>query len=188
MDKPGSHSGSYPVFAPNLSSASQLSAHPIRRRLHDRYVMSRFPAFSDPRQDLRDVDRVIRYSRELFDDEQPRRAIELLRLAIEEDQSQRALWLALIELCFLIRDETRLTELILAFATEFALDSELPTLGAMRRELMPPDAAMNPAMTNAPKLLEPPNWSVPADSAKNEALQKQFHAGLQHATITRVNQ
>lgn len=188
MDKPGSHSGSYPVFAPNLSSASQLSAHPIRRRLHDRYVMSRFPAFSDPRQDLRDVDRVIRYSRELFDDEQPRRAIELLRLAIEEDQSQRALWLALIELCFLIRDETRLTELILAFATEFALDSELPTLGAMRRELMPPDAAMNPAMTNAPKLLEPPNWSVPADSAKNEALQKQFHARLQHATITRVNQ
>ena len=133
-------------------------------------------------------DRVIRYSRELFDDEQPRRAIELLRLAIEEDQSQRALWLALIELCFLIRDETRLTELIMAFATEFALDSELPTLGAMRRELMPPDAAMNPAMTNAPKLLEPPNWSMPADSAKNEALQKQFHARLQHATITRVNQ
>jgi hypothetical protein len=184
LDKPGSHSGSYPVFAPNLSSASQLSAHPIRRRLHDRYVMSRFPVFSDPRQDLRDADRVIRYSRELFDDEQPRRAVELLRLAIEEDQSQRALWLALIELCFLIRDETRFTELILAFATEFALDSELPTLGAMRRELMPED----PAMTNAPKLLEPPNWSVPADSAKNEALQRQFHARLQHATIMRVNQ
>jgi hypothetical protein len=184
LDKPGSHSGSYPVFAPNLSSASQLSAHPIRRRLHDRYVMSRFPAFSDPRQDLRDVDRVIRYSRELFDDEQPRRAIELLRLAIEEDQSQRTLWLALIELCFLVRDATRFTELILAFSVEFALDVELPTLGAMRRDLMPHDAAI----TNAPKLLELPNWSVPADGTKNEALQKQLHARLQHATITRVNQ
>lgn len=184
MDKPGSHSGSYPVFAPNLSSASQLSAHPIRRRLHDRYVISRFPAFSDPRQDLRDVDRVIRYSRELFDDEQPRRAIELLRLAIEEDQSQRALWLALIELCFLVRDATRFTELILAFSVEFALDGEVPTLGAMRRDLLPHD----PALANAPMLLDLPNWSVPRDSAKNEALQRQFHARLQHATITRVNQ
>ena len=184
MDKPGSHSGSYPVFVPNLSSASQLSAHPIRRRLHDRYVISRFPAFSDPRQDFRDADRVIRYSRELFDDEQPRRAIELLRLAIEEDQSQRALWLALIELCFLVRDATRFTELILAFSVEFALDVEVPTLSAMRRDLLPQD----PAMANAPKLLELPNWSVPPDSAKNEVLQKQFHARLQHAAMTRVNQ
>ena len=184
MDKPGSHSGSYPVFAPNLSSASQLNAHPIRRRLHDRYVISRFPAFSDPRQHLRDTDRVIRYSRELFDDEQPRRAIELLRLAIEEDQSQRGLWLALIELCFLVRDATRFSELILAFSVEFALDSELPTLGAMRRDLTPHDSAT----TNAPKLLDLPNWSVPHDGAKNEALQKQFHARLQHATTTRANQ
>jgi hypothetical protein len=184
LDKPGSHSGSYPVFAPNLGSANQLSAHPIRRRLHDRYVISRFPVISDPRQDLRDVERIIRYSRELFDDEQPRRAIELLRLAIEEDQSQRALWLALIELCFLVRDSTRFSELILAFSAEFALDLELPTLGAMRRELMPQDESME----GAPRLLELPNWSVPADSVKNEALQKQFHARLQHATITRVNQ
>ncbi len=184
MDKPGSHSGSYPVFAPNLSSADQLGAHPIRRRLHDRYVISRFPVFSDPRQDLRDVDRVIRYSRELFDDEQPRRAIELLRLAIEEDQSQRALWLALIELCFLVRDATRFTELILAFSAEFALDAEVPTLSAMRRALLPHD----PAMANAPKLLELPNWSVPPDRAKNDALQKQFHARLQRATVARVNQ
>ena len=53
-------------------------------------MASRFSAFSDPRNDLRDSDRVIRYARELFDDEQPRRAIELIRIAIEEDQSQRA--------------------------------------------------------------------------------------------------
>jgi hypothetical protein len=184
LDKPGSHTGSYPVFAPNLSSADQLSAHPIRRRLHDRYVMNRFPALSEPRQDLRDTDKIIRYARELFDDEQPRRAIELLRIAIEEDQSQRALWLALIELCFLARDATRFTELILTFAAEFAHDSELPTLSAMRRDLMPHD----PAMANAPRLLELPNWSVPADSTKNELLQKQFHVRLQHVTIARVNQ
>jgi hypothetical protein len=184
LDKPGSHSGSYPVFVPNLSSADQLSAHPIRRRLHDRYVMSRFPAFSDPRQDLRDTDRVIRYARELFDDEQPRRAVELLRIAIEEDQAQRALWLALIELCFLVRDATRFTELILTFAAEFAHDSELSTLSAMRRDLLPHD----PAMANAPRLLLLPNWSMPADGTKNEALQKQFHARLQHVTISRVNQ
>jgi len=60
-------------------------------------VASRFSAFSDPRNDLRDGDRVIRYARELFDDEQPRRAIELIRIAIEEDQSQRALQLALVQ-------------------------------------------------------------------------------------------
>ncbi len=184
MDKPDSHTGSYPVFVPNLSSADQLNAHPIRRRLHDRYVMSRFPAFLDPRQDLRDAGKVIRYSRELFDDEQPHLAIELLRIAIEEDQAQRALWLALIELCFLVRDATRFTELILTFAAEFAHDSELPTLSAMRRDLLPHD----PAMANAPRLLELPNWSVPADSTKNEALQKQFHARLQQVTISRVNQ
>jgi hypothetical protein len=184
LDKPGSHSGSYPVFAPNLSSADQLSANPIRRRLLDRYVINRFPALSEPRQDLRDTDKIIRYARELFDDEQPRRAIELLRIAIEEDQLQRALWLALIELCFLARDATQFAELILTFAAEFAHDSELPTLNAMRRDLMPHD----PSMANAPRLLELPNWSVPADSAKNEALQKQFHARLEHVTVARVNQ
>lgn len=184
MDKPGSHSGFYAVFSPNLSSANQLSAHPIRRRLHDRYVTSRFPAFLEPRQDLRDADRVIRYARELFDDEQPRRAVELIRLAIEEDQSQRGLWLALIELCFLQRDATRFTELILSFATEFAHDPALPTLSAMRRDLVPND----PAMANAPELRELPNWSVPPDSAKNDALQRQFHQHLQHATLSRMNQ
>ncbi len=183
MDKPGSYSGFYAVFAPNLGSANQLSEYPIRRRLHDHYVTNRFPAFSDPRNDLRDSDRVIRYARELFDDEQPRRAIELIRLAIEEDQSQRALWLALIELCFLHRDAPRFTELILAFVAEFAHDSALPILSAMRRDLVPND----PAMANALELHGLPNWSVPAGSAKNDVLQSQFHAHLHHAAISHLS-
>lgn len=90
MDEPGSYSSFQAVFAANLGGANQLSEYPICRRLYDQYVASRFSAFSDPRNDLRDSDRVIRYARELFDDEQPRRAIELIRIAIEEDQSQRA--------------------------------------------------------------------------------------------------
>ncbi len=183
MDKPGSYSGFYAAFTPNLNSANQFSEYPIRRRLHDHYVTSRFPAFSDPRHDLRDSDKVIRYARELFDDEQPRRAIELIRIAIEEDQSQRALWLALIELCFLHRDAARFTELILAFVAEFARDPVLPILSAMRRELVPND----PAMVNARELQGLPNWSVPADGAKNDVLQRQFHAHLHHASMSHLN-
>ena len=60
----------------------------------------------------------------------------------------------------------------------------LPTLNAMRRDLVPND----PAMANAPELRELPNWSVPPDSAKNDALQRQFHQHLQHATLSRMNQ
>jgi hypothetical protein len=178
VDKPGAQTGAYSVFMPNLANAAQVAKNPIRRRLRDQYVAARFPAFANAARDFRDTQKVIRYARELFDGDEAERAIELLRLAIEEDHRAREAWLALIELSFLQSDPGEFCELIVAFAIKFPGDATLPTQRAMAHELAPQD----PAFANAKKLAALPNWSVDPARARNQQSRARFHAHLNRAT------
>lgn len=174
MDRPGSQSGTYSAFMPNLSNATQLAENPIRRRLRDQYIAARFPAFARSGHDFGETTKVIRYARELFDDGEGLRAIELLRLAIEENHRDRAAWLALIELSFFQSDPGEFCELIIAFALKFPNDRTLDTQRAMAHQLAPHD----PAFANAPELISLPNWSADAERMRRLDNRAAFHAAL----------
>lgn len=176
MDHSGSQTGAYSAFIPNLGGAALLAANPIRRRLRDQYIAARFPAFSQSSRDFADSAKVIRYARDLFDGEEPERAIELLRLAIEENPDERAKWLALIELAYSQGNPGEFAELIHAFAVKFPQDRTIDTQRAMAHALAPQD----PAFANAPELISPPNWSTDEQRQRNQENRQTFHQMLDH--------
>ena len=82
----------------------QLPEETATRRLRERYIATRFVQFPEPAHTLNNTPGVMRWARQLLDDDHPRLAAELVQLALEENRSQRALWLCLIELSFLGND------------------------------------------------------------------------------------
>lgn len=93
-----------PVAAP-VKSASRpaIALNSLQLRLRDRYISVRFPGVAKSSQDLEASGQVVKAARLYFEDDQPRRAVELLELAIEQHPEEEALWLALIEILFLVR-------------------------------------------------------------------------------------
>ena len=75
----------------------------LQLRLRDRYISVRFPGVAKCSQDLEASSQVIKAARLYFEDEQSKRSIELLELAIEQHPEVEPLWLALIEILFLVR-------------------------------------------------------------------------------------
>jgi hypothetical protein len=83
---------------------------PKRRKIRDRYISTRFPGVASCSSDLESADRVIKSARLYFEEERNDAALELLELAIEECPRQTSLWLARLELLFLIRDASGYVE------------------------------------------------------------------------------
>ena len=77
---------------------------PRRRKIRDRYISARFPGVARSSNELQDAPAVIKSARLLFEEEQPELALELLELAVEEAPHEAPLWLARLEILFLIRD------------------------------------------------------------------------------------
>lgn len=75
-----------------------------RRKIRDRYIATRFPGVATCSSDLESADRVIKSARLYFEEERNDAALELLELAIEECPREMSLWLARLEILFLIRD------------------------------------------------------------------------------------
>ena len=75
-----------------------------RRKIRDRYVSTRFPGVAECSTDLESAERVIKAARLYFEEERNDAALELLALAVEECPREMSLWLARIEILFLIRD------------------------------------------------------------------------------------
>ena len=75
-----------------------------RRKIRDRYITTRFPGVATCSSDLESADRVIKAARLYFEEERNDAALELLELAIEECPREESLWLARLEILFLIRD------------------------------------------------------------------------------------
>lgn len=81
-----------------------------RRKIRDRYVGTRFPGVAKCSSELESADRVIKAARLYFEEERNDSALELLELAIEECPRETSLWLARLEILFLIRDAAAYTE------------------------------------------------------------------------------
>jgi hypothetical protein len=75
-----------------------------RRKIRDRYISTRFPGVATCSSDLESADRVVKAARLYFEEERNDAALELLELAIEECPRETPLWLARLEILFLIRN------------------------------------------------------------------------------------
>jgi hypothetical protein len=75
-----------------------------RRKIRDRYIGTRFPGVAECSTDLESCEKVIKAARLYFEEERNDAALELLELAIEECPLETSLWLARLEILFLIRD------------------------------------------------------------------------------------
>jgi hypothetical protein len=163
------------------------------RRLRDRYIATRYAQFPEPGIALRHTNDILRWARQLLDDDQPRLASELLHLALEEEPKQRRVWLFLLELAFLNEDATAFNELADEFKKRFVtpdLQSGQGTtedekeiaennkiIDVMGVELAPND----PRYANAGEPTMLPNWSTPDSAERNEAGQRKLHTALTDA-------
>lgn len=161
---------------------SKLVDHQTERRMRDRYVSTRFPQFGEPRESLRHMSNILRWARQLIEDEQPRLALELLQLAIEEDPNQRQTWLALIELTFLDGNVAYFDDLATAFEDRFYGDEALPIIHAMGHDLSPHDARYADVKGGIPL----PNWSVVEIPNRDAVLQRKFHAAMLDVAATHL--
>ena len=90
-----------PVAAPD---DDPRTFEPRRRKIRDRYISARFPGVARGSNELQNAGAVIKSARLLFEEEQAELALELLELAIEEARHESQLWLARLEILFLMRD------------------------------------------------------------------------------------
>src|SRR3954470_24380687 len=78
-----------------------------RRKIRDRYIGIRFAGVIRSAGDLQNAPRIIRAARAAFEEDHADTALELLELAIEQNVSEKPLWLADLEIAFLVRNAHR---------------------------------------------------------------------------------
>lgn len=91
------------TMAPKAKERPAIALNSLQLRLRDRYISVRFPGVAKSSQDLEASVQVIKAARLYFEDDSPRHAVELLELALEQHPEEEPLWLALIEILFLVR-------------------------------------------------------------------------------------
>jgi hypothetical protein len=156
---------------------SQLSSDPAARRLRERYITARFLQFPQPANALRDTSNVLRWARELLDDDQPRQSAELLQMALEEEPSQKLVWLFLIELAYVANDHGRFVELSDSFRLRFPQATELPVVDGLGRKLLPND----PRFAHGEPAAVSPGWSTPDSELRDALRQQRLHTALTDA-------
>jgi hypothetical protein len=115
---PVAHEPADPVVEGSLDFTAEdmpLIGDARSRRIRDRYIGARFPGVARSAADLENPDRVVKSARLYFEDGQAETALELLDVAIEQDSRAEPLWLAQLEILFLIRDAQRFAEAARAF-------------------------------------------------------------------------
>ena len=153
-----------------------LDPAPLRIRL--RYITARFLQMPEPRISLRNTDEILRWAQQMMDDGMPRSAIELVRLAIEEDPEQRPLWLLLIGRACEDDNATDFGELVQAFAGQFPNDKAKIQIDAMaQRFARAPGTAVATGTFAAPV-----DWSASALLGRDDSGQRTLHASLARAT------
>jgi hypothetical protein len=116
-----------------------------RRRIRDRYISTRFPGVAQCSTDLESFERVIKAARLFFEEERSDAALELLEMAIEECPRDASLWLARLEILFLIRDATRFAETARAFHDEHPrAEADWAEICRLGRALAPDDKLFGP--------------------------------------------
>lgn len=149
-------------------------------RIRLRYVTARFLQMPEPRMSLRNTAEILSWAQQMVDDGMPRAAVELLRLAIEEDPEQRPLWLLLVERTFRDEDVRGFADLVQAFKTQFPADPAFADLDWMERTLT--------QTISQPRGDEGSNsgaWRLPAFAVRDETAQRAMHAALLQAAASR---
>jgi len=157
-----------------IPDESLRPADAAAHRLRERYIAARFLQFPQPAHALRNTSSVMRCARQLLDDDHPRLAAELLQLGLEEDRSQRPLWLCLIELAYLGNDPAAFGELSDSFRQRFPDAEALPVIDAMGNKLLPHD----PRFVHAVHAVILPDWSTPETELRDELRQRKLHEAL----------
>jgi hypothetical protein len=144
---------------------------PERLRVRLKYVTARFLQMPEPRILLRSGTDILQWVQQMEDDGMPRQAVELVRLAIEEEPTQRALWLYLFGAAVRNRDASGFIELARLFSTLFPNDVVLEDI-AYVGGVLPRDPAA------AARIQAVATWSIAALTHRATAVQSTFHAAL----------
>lgn len=146
-------------------------------RIRLRYITARFLQMPEPRMSLRNTEEILRFAQQMMDDGTPRAAIELVRLAIEEDPEQRPLWLLLLGHAFECDDGAEFAELARAFGQQFPADAAHTEITNLGKWLAAPGhPAPDPARSAA--------WSPAALLGRDQQAQQDFHTRLHQLSLS----
>ena len=146
-------------------------------RIRLRYIAARFLQVPEPRISLRNTDEMLRWAQLMQDDGMPRSATELMRLAIEEDPSQRSLWQFLLARTFEDNNATEFAELSQAFANQFPNDEAMPEIDEMGQTLA--RGSSQPIAGNASTISA--KWNSAAFFGRDDSGQRLLHESLLQA-------
>ena len=119
------------------SDPSTYDAH--RARIRDRYIGVRFAGVARTAADLQNAARVIKAARLAFEEGHPESALELLELAIEQNPYEKSLWLAELEIAFLVRNPQRFVDSARAYLAAHPASAEWSEVERLGRSLAPGD-------------------------------------------------
>jgi hypothetical protein len=110
---------------------------PRRRKIRERYVAARFPGVARTPGDMQSPDRVIKAARLYFEDEQPELALELLEVAAQDAPHESPVWLARLEILFLLREAEGFVRAARAFRDAHPQHEAWPEVERLGRALVP---------------------------------------------------
>ena len=108
-----------------------------QRKIRERYVAARFPGVARTLADLASADRMIKAARLYFEEDEAELATELLELAAQEAPHESALWLARLEILFLLRDRDGFVQAAQAFRGVHPKHDAWPEVERLGRALAP---------------------------------------------------
>jgi len=159
------------------------------RRIRDRYIGARFPGVARSAADLENAGRVVKSARLYFEDGQADTALELLDVAIEQDSRAEPLWLAQLEILFLIRNSQRFVEAARAFRALHPASEAWQEVTRLGRALVPHETLFGAANGKRdhehygpwPDL---PNWIQANWDLTAEVIASDFHRILKQRAQT----
>jgi hypothetical protein len=146
-----------------------LAPELLRVRL--KYITVRFLQMPEPRMLLRSAADILHWAQQMEDDGFPRAARELTRLAVEEEPTQRTLWLYLLGCAVQDGDASTFSELAQLFSAQFADDPLLPDIAHVGGVLAR-DAAAAASMPAAQA------WQLARLTARDSRAQAALHQAL----------
>jgi hypothetical protein len=136
-DGDGAHSAAR--SAADGTEGAPFVLDPRQRKIRERYVTARFPGAARSLADLESADRVIKAARLYFEEDEPGLALELLELAAQEVAHESPVWLARLEILFLLRDRDGFVQAAHAFRGTHPRHEAWPEVERLGRALAPGD-------------------------------------------------
>ena len=171
------------VEAPAIGDDDPHTFEPRRRKIRDRYISARFPGVARGSNELQNAAAVVKSARLLFEEEQPELALELLELAVEETPNESQLWLARLEILFLMRSRDGFVATARAFHDTHESHEAWPEVERLGRAIAPEEPLFG--ATEGPRDHEHygpwphlPNWIQAPWDLTAEVIAADFHRAV----------